>query len=159
MMTGGKIDELIADGLFAGVDKMMLVAVTACIIVFLAMIIDLISGLQKARQRGDIRSSWGLKRSLQKFIMYEGGMMIAVGMDLLIHFCKLLQLLRLDVIYGLPVITCLVGLFLLLVEFLSVREKADEKMRNEFHRVGSMAEKVLSKDELIDALRELIKNE
>ena len=112
--------------IFIGTESMISIVVAACIVVFMAMIIDLGSGLMKAKQRHEIRSSWGLKRTLNKFIMYEGGMLIAAGVDLLIHFSHLLQLFHLDLIYGIPVITCLLVIFLLLVEFLSVREKADE---------------------------------
>ena len=71
--------------LFVGYGNMIAVIVIACMLVLFAMIIDLISGLSKARQRGELRSSWGLKRTLTKFITYEGGMLIAAGVDILMH--------------------------------------------------------------------------
>ena len=101
-----------------GTGFMMYVVVLACLIVFMAMIVDLVSGLYKAKQRNEIRSSWGLKRTLSKFIMYEGGMVIAAGIDLLIFLSKLFVLFHLDVLQGVPIITCVVGIFLLIVEFL-----------------------------------------
>ena len=133
--------------IFIGTESMISIVVAACIVVFMAMIIDLGSGLMKAKQRHEIRSSWGLKRTLNKFIMYEGGMLIAAGVDLLIHFSHLLQLFHLDLIYGIPVITCLLGIFLLLVEFLSVREKADEKTKTEIARAADAASKLISADD------------
>ena len=135
---------------------MISIVVAACIVVFLAMIIDLGSGLMKAKQRHEIRSSWGLKRTLNKFIMYEGGMLIAAGVDLLIHFSHLLQLFHLDLIYGIPVITCLLGIFLLMVEFLSVREKADEKTKTEIARAADAASKLISADDLAEAIAKAI---
>lgn len=135
---------------------MISIVVAACIVVFLAMIIDLGSGLMKAKQRHEIRSSWGLKRTLNKFIMYEGGMLIAAGVDLLIHFSHLLQLFHLDLIYGIPVITCLLGIFLLMVEFLSVREKADEKTKTEIARATEVASKLISTDDLAEAIAKAI---
>lgn len=137
---------------------MLSIVVLACFIVLCAMVIDLISGLIKAKQRGEIRSSWGLKRSLNKFIMYEGGMLIAAGIDLLMHTSHLYQLFALEAIYGIPVLTCLLGVFLLVVEFLSVREKADEKTRTEMSRVAELAGKMVHKEELIDALTKAIIN-
>lgn len=142
--------------IFIGTESMISIVVAACIVVFMAMIIDLGSGLMKAKQRHEIRSSWGLKRTLNKFIMYEGGMLIAAGVDLLIHFSHLLQLFHLDLIYGIPVITCLLGIFLLLVEFLSVREKADEKTKTEIARAADAASKLISADDLAEAIAKAI---
>lgn len=142
--------------IFIGTESMISIVVAACIVVFMAMIIDLGSGLMKAKQRHEIRSSWGLKRTLNKFIMYEGGMLIAAGVDLLIHFSHLLQLFHLDLIYGIPVITCLLGIFLLLVEFLSVREKADEKTKTEIARAAEAASKLISADDLAEAIAKAI---
>ena len=142
--------------IFIGTESMISIVVAACIVVFLAMIIDLGSGLMKAKQRHEIRSSWGLKRTLNKFIMYEGGMLIAAGVDLLIHFSHLLQLFHLDLIYGIPVITCLLGIFLLMVEFLSVREKADEKTKTEIARAAEAASKLISADDLAEAIAKAI---
>lgn len=144
--------------IFSGAEEMLSVVVMACFIVLCAMVIDLISGLAKAKQRGEIRSSWGLKRSLNKFIMYEGGMLIAAGIDVLMHASHIYQLVRLEAIYGIPIITCLLGVFLLVVEFFSVREKANEKTRTEMSRVAELAEKMVHKDELVDALTKAIIN-
>lgn len=139
-------------------ESMLSIVVMACFIVLCAMVIDLVSGLIKAKQRGEIRSSWGLKRSLNKFIMYEGGMLIAAGIDLLMHASHVYQLFSLEAIYGIPVVTCLLGVFLLVVEFLSVREKADEKTRTEMSRVADLASKMVRKEELVDALTKAIIN-
>lgn len=146
------------NSILSGSSNMIIIIVMACMIVLFAMIIDLISGINKAKQRGEVRSSYGLSRTLSKFIMYEGGMLIAAGVDLLIHFSKLYLLLHLDVIYGLPVVTCLVGIFLLIVEFLSVREKADDKTRTEISRAEQIAMKVFNKEELVQALTQAIIN-
>lgn len=135
-----------------GTGFMMYVVVIACLIVFMAMIVDLVSGLYKAKQRNEMRSSWGLKRTLSKFIMYEGGMVIAAGIDLLIFLSKLFVLFHLDVMQGVPVITCIVGIFLLIVEFLSVREAADEKTKTEMSRVATAAATLVNKDDLVTAI-------
>ena len=135
-----------------GTGFMMYVVVLACLIVFMAMIVDLVSGLYKAKQRNEIRSSWGLKRTLSKFIMYEGGMVIAAGIDLLMFLSKLFVLFHLDVLQGVPIITCIVGIFLLIVEFLSVREAADEKTKTEMSRVATAAATLVNKDDLVTAI-------
>lgn len=143
--------------LFVGYGNMIAVIVIACMLVLAAMIIDLISGLSKARQRGELRSSWGLKRTLTKFITYEGGMLIAAGVDILMHLCHILELFHLDILYRTPVITCLLAIFLLVVEFISVREKADKKIRSEFHQVEELASKLVKKEDLLQILETILK--
>lgn len=137
----------------------MLIAIMASLIVLFAMIIDLFSGLRKAKIRGDLRSSEALKRTLTKFITYEGGMGIALGVDMLIHFSKLPQLFGLDVIYGVPVVTCLVGVFLLVVEFLSVREKADQKTKKQMKDAAKLLNDMLQNDNLREVFRVAIEQE
>lgn len=131
---------------------MLTVVVVACVVVLLAMMLDLASGLYKAKLRGEIRSSWGLKRTLSKFIAYEGGMLIAAGVDLLMHLSKLVDLFGLT----LPVITCLVGVFLLVVEFVSIREKADKKTKKELSDAADLLSKLLNNDNFKDVLRTAI---
>lgn len=132
---------------------MLLIVVIACIIVFCAMMLDLASGLYKARQRGEVHTSWGLKRSISKFITYEGSMLIAAGVDILIHFSKLLVLFRLDVIVGIPVMTCFVGVFLLIIEFISIREKADKKTRKNMSDAAALVARMLTDDSFKNAVK------
>lgn len=131
--------------------EMMVMAVIACVIVLFAMSIDLVSGLHKAKQRGEIRSSWGLKRSITKFITYEGGMLIAFGVDMLIYLSRLFELFHLNAITGVPVVTCLIGIFLLVVEFMSIREKSDKKTKKDFSEAGELITKLLNSKTFKDA--------
>ncbi len=132
---------------------MMIVVAVACIIVLFAMMLDLASGLSKAKQRGELRSSQALRRTLNKFIAYEGGMLIAAGVDLLMHMSQLVRLFGLDAIYGVPVITCLVGVFLLVVEFISIREKADQKTKQKMDDAAALLSEILKNDNLKEVFR------
>lgn len=147
---------------FDGIVNMTGIVVVAMLIVLAAMMIDLASGLYKAKLRGEIRTSEGLRRTLMKFITYEGGMMIAAGVDALITMSELELLFKLDALYRIPVVTILVGIFLLVVEFLSVREKADEKTKKNFGRAESLAIKAILRPEnkeLLIQLLEIIQRE
>ena len=136
----------------ATIKEMTVIVGIACIIVFFAMMIDLASGLYKAKQRGEIKSSWGMKRTLSKFIMYEGGMLIACGVDMLIYFSKLFELFHLTIIVGIPVVTCLIGIFLLVVEFMSIREKSDKKTKKDFSEAGEALAKLIESKTFKDAV-------
>lgn len=136
--------------------KTILVMFLADAIVFVAMAVDLVSGLNKAKQRGEIRSSWGLKRTLRKVITYEGGMIIMHGIDALMHASHIVQLFHLDVLDGVPFFTCMIGVFLLVVELLSVKESADQKTQTEMTRGVDVLGKLVNKDMLKDAISEAI---
>lgn len=133
------------------------IVVLSMVVVLFAMIIDLISGLMKAKQRNEVRSSYGLKRTLNKFIMYEGGMLIAAGVDLLIHLSHLQELFHLEVIHGIPVVTLLLGIYLLIVEGISVRENADQKIRGEMQKANEIMSKMISREELVELLADVVK--
>lgn len=139
--------------IFDGIGNMLIIALVAMIVVLIAMIVDLISGLRKAKVRGEYRSSEALKRTFTKFITYEGGMIIALCFDILIHMSRLVQLFGLDVIYGVPVISCLVGAFLCVVEFISVREKAEQKTKKQMDDAAKLLNTMLQNDNLKDVLR------
>ena len=136
---------------------MILIAVVAMIIVFLAILIDLASGMYKAWYRQEPWKSDYLKRTGFKFVLYEGALLIATCVDLLIHFSKLYRWWGWDMVYGLPLITIGVGVFWCVVEFLSVREKADEKIHSEISRAEKLAKQVLSKEELIEIMAEALR--
>lgn len=131
------------------------IVVLAMLIVLLAMIIDLASGLYKAKLRGELHTSEGLRRTLMKFITYEGGMMIAAGVDSLITLSRFEALFHLDILYQIPCITILVGIFLLIVEMISVKEKADEKTKKNLSDAAMMAIKVAQKEELAELIAKM----
>lgn len=136
-----------------GIGNMLLIAVATMLVVFIAMMVDLASGLRKAKIRGELRSSQALKRTFTKFITYEGGMVIALCFDILIHMSRLPQLFGLEVIAGIPVIMCLVGAFLCMVEFISVREKADQKTRKQMSDAAELLNSLLANDNLKEMFR------
>lgn len=142
--------------LLQDIKSMMIIVVIACMIVFVAMMIDLGSGLYKAKLRGEIRTSQALKRTISKFLSYEGSMLIAAGIDMLIHYSRFYSLFGLDILVDIPVATTLIGIFLLIVEFLSVREHADQKTKNKMNEAASIITETLNKDGVKDALAQMI---
>lgn len=143
--------------LFKGTEAMVLIAVMVNLIVFVAMMVDLASGMYKAWFRKEEWKSDYLKRTGFKFVLYEGALLIATCVDLLVHFSKLYQWWGWDMVYGLPLVTLGVGIFWCVVEFLSVREKADEKIHSEIARAERLAKQVMSREELVEILAEAMR--
>lgn len=144
--------------LLQNAEQLLMIVVIACLLVIMAMGLDLISGLNKAKQRGELRSSWGLKRTLSKFISYIGSLLIAAGVDLIMHLCHFAQILHFYLLESVPITTCIVAIFLMVVEFLSIREKADEKTKTEIKRVAELVAQVVSKDDIVEAITQAIKD-
>jgi low affinity Fe/Cu permease len=143
--------------LLQGTQQMFLIVVIVSLVVLMAMAVDLVSGIRKAKMRGEARTSYGLSRSLTKFLLYEGGVMIAAGIDLLIHFARFWELFGLTTIVGVPVVCCLIGIVLCIIEGMSVREKADEKVRQRLDKVGSVVLTLTDKDKVLDLLLDALK--
>ena len=136
--------------LLAGTKVMMIIDSIVAIIVFVAMMVDLGAGLYKASLRGDARRSEALKRTGFKFALYHGSILIAAGIDLLIHLSKLYMWFGWNIIYGLPLITILLGIYWCVVEFMSVREKADEKTHSDMAKAEKMAKALLK---IVEAIK------
>lgn len=125
-------------------------------IVLIAMVIDLCSGLYKAKIRGEIRSSWGLKRSVSKFILYEGAVMLAGCIDVLFGVARFFSLLGLNTLDSVAIFSALIGVILCIVELWSLREKADEKTRKDVDRATQMLTSILDKKELTKAISKAV---
>ena len=142
--------------IFNGIGLLLAQVCIAAFIVFIAMAVDLASGLYKAKIRGEVHSSWGLKRSVQKFILYEGAVLIAGGIDVLFLTCRVMQLVGCDVLNGIAIFTGFIAVLLCIVEIWSLREKADEKTRKDINRAGELLESLIDKRQVTDAVAKAI---
>ena len=107
----------------------LIVATTAALL--LAMLIDLISGVQKARARGEATTSQGFKKTCEKGRKYFGPYIVLICIDLLA--CVLIPV---------PAFSMLWAAYCIFCEFKSVREKSWQK--EELRK----AEKTENKDDL-----------
>ena len=144
------------DILLEGTRPMLAIACACALFVMLAMLIDLISGLYKAKLRGELRTSYGLSRSVSKFILYGGSVMIALMVDIMVHYSRLFVLMKLQPIVGVPVITCLVSVFLCVIEFISIREKAEDKVRKRMDKTLGAIIELIGRERLRDILSERV---
>ena len=133
---------------------MLYTIVVACMIgALIAMIMDFISGWRKAKQRGEARTSYGVSRSITKFLMYEGALAITCVIDTLIHFA-ILQVH--ETVYFVPLVTILGTCVECIVEIMSIREKADEKERNRVDKALTTIVNLIGKDNALEIIKELL---
>lgn len=135
--------------------RALLVVSFAWITVFIAMGIDLLFGIKKAKQLGEATTSEGLRRTINKATYYFALLTFALLFD------------TLDVItpyffpkpFGsIPYFTILVALGQIYSEAKSVREKAEDKVRRKTDQSYKELIKLISeRQELITHLTEKVK--
>lgn len=125
--------------------------------VFIAMLADLASGMYKSKLRGEFTRSELLKRTGYKFCLYEGSMLIALCVDVLIHFTHLYEYVGFPAtMYHLPLVSFVMAIFWCAVEYLSIREKADQKVHSRIAKVEKLAATMFTKEELVQILSKAI---
>ena len=136
---------------------MYLVAVMAMVVVIVAMSMDAGFGWRKAKLRGDARTSYLFSRSITKFALYEGVLCICVGMDTLIHFVW--AQFNHDSYYIAPLASCAMAMVLCVVEIWSMREKADEKTRDNLNNAIKIIAEAAKSKQVGDVLTKVISEE
>lgn len=119
-------------------------------VVVVAMVADFISGVRKAVQNGQARTSIGLRQSCEKAGEYFPILLFALLGDIM-----------LSLVVSIPAFTLLAAGFLVYVEFTSVREKADVKQRKRRAKLFSEYTEILNtarKEDIVELLKKL-KNE
>lgn len=141
---------------FPEAQALIRILVFVVILVMMAVGIDLVFGLYKAGVRGEVRSSWGLKRTSVKILLYVGVILVMGFVDCLIHICRFYQMFGWHDIVGIPVLACLIGIFFLCVEVKSMFESADEKTRTEITRGAQMVKEITENQQTMKKLTELL---
>lgn len=150
------MEELIKP--LSGVFQMLVIICIEAIVVLISMSVDFVSGFHKAKLRGEERNSYGLKRTVSKFILYMGSLSIACGIDLIFFSCKFWELIHFSALTSIPVVTTIIAVFICVVEIRSIWEKADKKHREEAARAIDLISKLINKDTLKDAFTEALFN-
>lgn len=102
------------------------------VLVLLAVVADLISGVRKAKMRGEARRSKAFRATVDKIARYYNALFALTVIDSM--QLAGVEYLRLTVAWGLPLIpvfTLLGAIGVALIEIKSIYEKADEKERME----------------------------
>jgi len=123
--------------------------------VFIAIVIDLISGYTKAKQRGEVRTSYGLKRTVSKFTLYFSCLLLAFMVDaILMYVISSFNF----IIPAIPYVSIIGSIYLIYVEARSVMEKAEDKEKVRLTKnLSELITFLENKDDVIKAISETIK--
>jgi len=103
------------------------------------VICDLWSGIRKAKKRGEVRSSYMLKKTVDKLARYYN-MLFAVT---LVDCIQMAIVYIMDNYYGygvplLPIFTAIGSIFIGIIEVKSIYEKAEDKIKIEYEQAAKL---------------------
>lgn len=142
--------------MFSGIYEMMIIVIFEFFVVLIAMGWDFCSGYYKAKLRGEKRNSYGMRRTVSKFILYAGSICIACGIDSISFVCHFWDFIHLSALMRIPVVSSIVAVFILVTEVRSIWEKADAKQRRQAGRTAALIGSILNKESLKAAFTEAL---
>lgn len=125
------------------------------ILVFFVVMLDLISGMMKAKRRGKLRSSYAMRKTVDKLVRYFSMLLVITAIDAV----QMLAVSQWDLATGhqipcLPFLTFLAAMFVGFVELKSIYENSDEKEQARIEDAADDLSKLLAKfPEVLEELK------
>lgn len=125
------------------------------ILVFFVIMLDLISGLGKAKRRGKLRSSYALRKTVDKLVRYFSMLLVITAIDAV----QMLAISQWDLSTGhhipvLPFLTFLAAMFVGFIELKSIYENCDEKEQARIEDAAEDIGKLMAKfPEIMEELK------
>ena len=125
------------------------------VLVFFVVMLDLVSGLGKAKRRGKLRSSYALRKTVDKLVRYFSMLLVITAIDTV----QMLAISQWDISTGhkipiLPFLTFLAAMFVGFIELKSIYENSDEKEQARIEDAAEDVGKLLAKfPEVLDELK------
>ena len=139
----------IVSGDFGKVLTQIYIIFISWLIVIMAIAIDLYFGIKKSKETGLYVHSYGLRQTSKKTVQYLSFMFFFFFIDVLNPFWVYFDY------QSMPLLSILGAIVLTYTEYKSVREKSDEKFRNDFDGNAKELYKLLKENS--DFLKDLDK--
>lgn len=159
------MEELLIQSLNGAV-PIFVIASFVFIITFLAIMVDLATGLRKAKINSQLHTSEAYRRTITKITIYEGGVILCFMGDIMLHFMFIVfnktGWFSFVMPEGFAAFTLFFGMYVVSVEFMSVCENADKKFIKQAKNLTKLVKnicKVVGSDAVKKVLAEIEKEE
>ena len=131
------------------------------VLVFFVVMLDLISGISKAKRRGKLRSSYALRKTVDKLVRYFSMVFAITAIDVV----QMLAISQWDLATGhkipcLPFLTFIAAMFVGFIELKSIYENGDAKEQARIEDAADDIGKLVAKfPEIVEELRRYKKEE
>ena len=120
----------------------------AAIAVVIAIMLDLASGLRKAKLLGEARSSYAYERTTTKLMRNGSVVLIMAMIDVMLFFGHLWEIIGLNVLSHVPVVTFIASAWMCFVQAVSIREKAEDKAERKSAETLKQLAEVMTTEQL-----------
>lgn len=130
-------------------------------LVLASVIADLISGRKKAKQRGELRTSYGYRRTVDKLGRYYLPLFALTVVDIM----QMIAIWYLNYYHDtniplLPIMTLIGAIGIGLIEIKSILEKSDEKDRRKLNKnLKDLSILLENKDDILKGIAGVLKNQ
>ncbi|MBR6066741.1 MAG: phage holin family protein [Bacteroidales bacterium] len=127
------------------------------VLVLAVVFLDLWSGVRKAKQRGEYRSSAGLRRTIDKICRYYNMLLIVTIIDMV----QMIAVWSFNtqssaMLPTLPIFTFVGSIFISFIELKSVWEKNDKKEKAKMQETAKLIQNLLKDKTTVDGLSALL---
>lgn len=133
---------------YNGLKTMALLVGVAAIAVVIAIMLDLASGLRKATLIGEARTSYAYERTTTKLLSNGSVVLIMAMIDVFLFFGHMWDIIGLDVLSNVPVLTFIASAWMCFVQVVSIREKAEDKAERKSADTLKQLAEVLTTEQL-----------
>jgi len=133
------------DGDFEALKSKFLIIGIMWGLVLVAVIIDFLFGVSKSTKAGVTITSGGLRRTVIKMLHYYSLLLFGLMFDIILSY-----------FWSSPLITSLITCYLVYVEFVSVKERYDEKISRDLRANLADLLTVLSEKDRLEAISKIL---
>ena len=127
------------------------------IVILLAIIADLITGVNKAKREGKLRTSYGFRKTLSKMSQYFGAAFWATFIDVLQMYLILgFNNETNHRIFMFPFVTLILTFYVCVIEYKSIRENRETKTNARIEEVTNDLKALLKSKDNIETLEKIV---
>lgn len=133
---------------YNGLKTMALLVGVAAMAVIISIMLDLASGLRKAKLLGEARTSYAYERTTTKLLSNGSVVLIMAMIDVFLFFGHMWELIGLTLLSNVPVLTFIASAWMCFVQVVSIREKAEDKAERKSADTLKQLAEVLTTEQL-----------